>query len=320
MSKKTFVLDLGFSSGKFKLGGQKGRFRSVYRKTGRDDGIPFNGERYIIGEKALLETGSSYMRTVHELVEFYPLFTGFAAAKAGLENGDTVNNLVVGLPYDFWVTESAKARKGDKLNALDTLKKNLSVVAINGDSVSFENVFVYPQGLGCIKAALANNPGVMGNVLGIDIGFNTAIYTLYSIPESDILLGKTFYKKGVHDMAVNYIMPELQKYAPGKSFTPVEISHIIESKSLQQGLNVTDLSVLIENASRTYIKDLMNTIIGDIEAHAGTIGFKTVVLAGGGARLMNNKISSSSLRIITLEEPEFANAVGFHIKAEETAV
>lgn len=308
------IVDFGFSTVKWKMGDFKGRLKSVYRKTKKDTGYTFGGENYILGEKALLETASSYLRTVTELVDFYPLFTAYAAEKAGIKERDT---LVVGLPYDFWESETARLQKGQKTNAIDALKNALSEIKVNGTTYKFNNVHIFPQGLGCIKTALKENPDITGNILGIDIGFNTAIYALYSVDEKELLYGKTFYKKGIHDMAVNLVLPELNKHTPGKSYTPVEINHLIETKKLQIALEQVDLTPEIEKASSEYIEELLNTIVGDLKAHTGMTTFDTVVMAGGGARLVQNRVSSERVKIIILDQPEYANVTGFEIRAKE---
>ncbi|MDA8089204.1 MAG: hypothetical protein M0Z61_03115 [Nitrospiraceae bacterium] len=70
-----FVVDLGFSRAKWLHDSEKGIVRSCFRKSKSGvEGLSFRGDRYLVGERALLETGSRYLRTVEELVEMYPLF------------------------------------------------------------------------------------------------------------------------------------------------------------------------------------------------------------------------------------------------------
>jgi hypothetical protein len=45
--------------------------------------------------------------------------------------------------------------------------------------------------------------------------------------------------------------------------------------------------------------------------------FDTVLFFGGGARLLNGKIESNRVKVIVMEEPEFANVTGFRIRAQE---
>jgi plasmid segregation protein ParM len=309
------VVDLGFSSAKWVYNSKKGRLKSAYRKTKKYEGYLYKGERYVLGERALLETGSYYLRTVEELIRFYPLFTAYSAEKAGIREDEA---LVAGLPYDFWESETAKIRKGED-SVIDSLKKSLSKVEVNDRIYDFKRIYIYPQGLGGIKAFLEDYPDTQGNVLGIDIGFNSIIYALYSVDESELLHGKTVYKKGIHEMAVNYILPEITQHIPGKTLTPIEINHIIENRNIQVGFDLIDVGPEIDDAANAYIKDIFSFIIGDLKAHGGVITFNTIALFGGGARLVQDKLTSNKVKIMTLKEPEFSNAVGFGLKASEVS-
>ena len=56
-----------------------------------------------------------------------------------------------------------------------------------------------------------------------------------------------------------------------------------------------------------------------LTAHGGVVAFDTVLFFGGGARLLTGKIESSRVKVVVMEEPEFANAIGFRVRAEESA-
>ena len=288
-----FVCDLGFSALKWKYGESKGRIVSAY--TRQDRGI-------VLGEDALLGAGSSYIKTPDELVRFYPPFVEQAARDARL-SADSELALVVGLPYGFWLNESAKDAS-QEVSAIEQLKQTL----LRGP---FWNVFVFPQGLGGVIGHLNNHGGNSGNVLGIDIGFNTVISTLYSRKSERIIYGETYYKRGVHQMAVKLLLPKIAHYIPGRSLTPVEISYLMEKGYIQYGLDQIDLKPEIEQVSRVYMEDTLADIIGDLRAHlGGAADFSEVVFFGGGARLFKG-ISSHKVEITILADPEYANAIGF---------
>ncbi|MDA8105782.1 MAG: ParM/StbA family protein [Nitrospiraceae bacterium] len=306
------VLDLGFSAAKFMYRDEKGMVKSCFRKTKDRDGYRFREDNYLVGEKALLQTGSHYLRTTDELISYYPLFAGIAAEKVGMSSA---NALAIGLPFDLWKAESLK-QKRQASNTIDGLKASLKLITLNDKEVSFEEVLVFPQGLGGIKAYLANN-STTGNILAIDIGFNTVISSLYSCNEKEILIGNVYYKKGLHDMSVNLLLPEIATHIGGKSLTPIEINHLVQSGSVQVGFDLVDIGPEINAAAETYIQDLLAMIIGDLKAHGGVIFFDTILLFGGGARLLDGKLEAKKVQIVTLPEPEFANARGFAIKAKE---
>ena len=308
-----FVVDLGFSSAKWLYGESRGTVRSCFRRS-KTEGFLYRGDRFIVGERALLETGSRYLRTVEELVEMYPLFVSVCAGKAGIRQGDV---LIVGLPFDYWKAEAAKAKK-EAVNSITILQNTLR--HIDGESAfDFGRVIVYPQGLGGIKAYLHDNPSESGNILAVDIGFNTVIYTLYSCSQGELLAGKTFYKKGVHDMAVNSLFPQIQGHIQGKTLTPLEMDYAMRTGAIQVGFDRVDITPEIQEAAGAYVNDLLSLVTGDLKAHSGIVGFDTVLFFGGGARLLAGKIGSKGVKVVVMEEPEFANSTGFRIRAEEMA-
>jgi|GEM_PF-894700 len=309
------VYDFGFSAGKWIHNDTKGIVRSCFRRARsiEEEGFYFGGENYVIGDKALITTGSGYVRTLDELIEHYPLFVSYLADKLGVTEDDT---LVVGLPYDAHRQELGKKRRG-LTNLIDSLESSLKCIKGGRNEVKFDNVAVFPQGLGGIKSYLADNEAE-GNILGIDIGFNTVIYALYSCDEGELLTGKTYYKKGVHDLAVNLVMPAIQKHIGDVSLTPMEINKIVQTGKIQNAFDVIDVSPEIRDAVVTYVGDLLTLIMGDLKQSFRTQTFETVLLFGGGARLTEGVIKKSNkVKIVTLPEPEFANAQGFKIKATE---
>ena len=292
-----FVCDLGFSALKWKHGDSTGRIVSAFMR--QDKGIVF-------GEDALLGAGSSYIKTPDELVRFYPAFVDQASKHARL-SADAELALAVGLPYGFWLHESAKDASRE-VSAIEQLKQALR-------RGPFRHVFVFPQGLGGIIAHLSVHEGTSSNVLGIDIGFNTVISTLYSRKSRKIIYGETYYKRGVHQMAVKLLLPKIAHCVPGRSLTPVEVSYMMEKGYIQYGLERTDLKQEIELASSIYMKDVLADIVGDLRAHlGGAADFTDVLFFGGGARQFKG-ISSHKVDITILPNPEFANAAGFELLA-----
>jgi hypothetical protein len=284
-----FVCDLGFSALKWVYGENKGRIISAYRRT--HDG------QILVGDEALMTAGSSYLKTVEDLVHFYPTFVN-AAAKSVKVAKETP--LIVGLPYGAWVAE-----KDRPVGIVSTLTK-----VLNGSG--WPDVRVLPQGLGGIRLFLNQTPGTNGNVLAVDIGFNTVIFTLFAAESRNIIYGDTFYKRGVHQMAIQLLLPNIRELAPSRTFTPVEVSYLIEHGYIQYGFERYDISQEIETAAKAYIEDVLRDINGELQAHLGLkAAFDTVLVFGGGATLIRDTISSNRVNIRILSEPEFANAAGF---------
>jgi len=308
-----FIVDHGFSSAKYLYKTLFGKIRSSYRISHRAGDLLYKGNNYEIGDEALLRTGSLYIKTVEELIETYPMFVACCAKAAGISY-DT--DLVVGLPYDFWKEEQDKSFQ-EKENEINKLQDSLKSITLDNSDYRFDNVSVLPQGLGCIKTFLNQNTVTSGNLLMIDIGFNTVIFTLYSVERKKILYGKTFYKRGVYDMTVNILAPEIAKIFPGKTFTPAEINYIIETRKLQKGFENIDITRQIQAATTEYTKSLLKMIKDDLKEGFGAYNFSTVVFAGGGARLISEVTDTSGIDVKILANPEYANCYGFALATRQ---
>jgi len=283
-----FVCDLGFSSLKWVYGEKRGRVVSAYRR---------NHEGLVVGEDALLTSGSSYLKTLEDLVHLYPDFVSEAAATAMVPAGTP---LVVGLPYGAWVAEKDKGA-----GVVKTLTKVLN-------ASGWPDVRVLPQGLGGVRLFLSQNQEQTGNILAVDIGFNTVIFTLVDGVSHSIVYGDTFYKRGVHQMATQLLLPTIRDLAPSRTFSPVEISYLIERGYVQYGFERHDITGEIEKAAKVYIDDVLRDISGELQAHLGLkASFETVLVFGGGAILIRDIIQAKKVSIEILHEPEYANALGF---------
>mgnify|MGYP000160649701 CR=1 FL=1 len=292
--EKVFVVDVGFGFTKWLYQNKKGKIRSCYKRS---------GDSWIVGEKALLETGSRYLRTVEELVEMYHVFVKASEEKAGVNERSGIS-LAVGLPYSVFE---------DVAILIEKLEKKLK-------GLGYENVFVFPQGLGGIKWFLKNNPEVKGNVFGIDVGFNTVIVILYSTEEKEILISKTYYKKGIYDLTTSLLLPKVKKFLGERTLTPIELNYLMEHKQLQIGFDAVDLTPEIEESVEEYVQDLISFIINDLKSSFGIVPFSYVVFMGGGANWLKDKVEGKKVKIVVLDEPEFANAFGFREKALEILI
>lgn len=286
-----FVVDFGFSSAKWMTDKKKGRVISVYQDMGDRDAL--------VGEDAIDNPGGvAYIRTAQQLVNNYPLFVKKCLAEAKVKGPV---RLAVGLPAKYF-EEQAAVKGGD----IEKLKSTLMFGQI-------EEVIVMPQGIGGIKAYLMTPEGgnKTGLVLGIDIGFNTIIYTLYDPAKSKVVFSDTLYKRGISQLIDNYLKPKIQTITSGVAMTPVEISHLMEQGFITVGTDKYDLMPEIRSASDQYATKILEEIMGDVKANLGvTRPLQTIVFFGGGATHLKD-FGSKAIDVVTLSEPEYANARGF---------
>jgi len=293
---KVLVVDLGFSNAKWKFGERYGREKSAFSR--QDD-------TYIIGEEALYAAGSRYLKTPEELVKYYPHFVKHIMQVAGVSPEDRII-LSIGLPYKFWKDEMQKPET--EVSAISQLQQVLTKNQI-------EAVTVLPQGLGGLKTYLAGRQEDGDNLLAIDIGFNTIIATLYSPRQQKTIFDGTFYKMGVHQMAVDQLLPKIGHLFPGRTLSPVELSYLLETGFVQHGFQRHPITAEINEAAQAYANDALGNILGELQAHRGAAAtFSEVVFFGGGARLFS-EINSKMVKVTVLDEPEYANARGFELMA-----
>lgn len=292
--ENVLVVDLGFSSAKYMYGDKKGRVPSAFRSQAGG---------YIFGEEALVKAGSSYLKTPEELIRYYPEFVSICKKRVGI-NGEDVR-LAVGLPYLYWVMEN---RQG---GAVEQLSRSLT-----RDNV--KSVAVLPQGLGGVKAYLQAQPTQpSGNILAVDIGFNTVIFTLFSVEQGRIIYGNTFNKRGIHQMANDHVLPRIAHLAPARTYTPLEISVLVERGQMQYGFETFDIRGEVHQAAQEYVTAVLDDIYGEIQAESGTYATApNLLLFGGGAALLSGSLPGNTPFTI-LPEPEYANARGFNALASE---
>ena len=291
------VVDLGFSAGKYRWKGVEDRVPSAFRRT---------ADNIIVGDDALRGTGSNYLKTPEELVRYYPNFVGHISSLVGLSEKAVLS---IGLPYEFYKNEKEKGEHPS--SAIMQLRQGLM-----GGHIS--QVHVFPQGRGGIVSFLSNlKTDYTGNILAIDIGFNTVIATLFSVREGRTIWDATYYKKGIHKLVMEYLYPRVKHLVPGRSTTPVELSRHLEDRFIQFGFDRHDISPEIDQSASSYAQDLLSDIVGDLQGHVGVMAsFDEVLIFGGGTHYLP-EIETKSVKITKLQDPEFANARGFEVLAAE---
>ena len=234
---KKFVVDFGFSSTKVLSDDACFKFPSRYKAVGRET---------FVGNSAIDHGTPSDVLTVDKLVDLYKLFVLEAISSAGLSSDESLS-LGVGLPAEFLISESFPGGK------VEMLTDSLSSIP------QISSVAVLAQGLGGITSFLSQKPaGNPSLVLGVDIGFNTAILTVWDNANSKIVDTTTLYRQGVCDLVKNHLYRLISSYTTGRAITPADYSYILETKTIPYGLERHDVSAQIAEASESYAADLLD--------------------------------------------------------------
>lgn len=294
-------LDLGYGDGKlaFVANGKLVEIKfptavcfaekNMYSEHEENYGYEFNGERYLVGKDALLNTLDS--RSPDFLIKYAPLFVAhaidLAKHKTGLKVSD-VKILATGLSILNW-----KKR--------DELRDRLTDFKVSGTRYKFTKVVVVPQGQGIIWDHKLEKSK---NVVVIDGGF----FTLDGLPfqGGSIVKGAFANRNGISQI-VEEVKVEIVEMT-NVDYTLVEVNKIIQDGYLMAHGEKIDLKDVVKRAVEKYIQMLMETLNTKMSSHLSKAS--TVIISGGLAYFLKN--TKMPKNVVYSKRPEFANARGYY--------
>lgn len=264
-------------------------------ELGERQGIEFEGQQYLVGEKALREEPFG-TRSIDFLIRYAPLLTYEALRRLDLiESGEIT--VAVGLPVSYFTPENR-----------EKLSQRLSGFFVDQKTITL-NVFVYPQGVG-VYNDYRYSPDFTETTSAfvLDLGFNTV--DMVSIRDGAPYRGDS----GMLDHAgISRILDEVRDKVQ-KRFNIDLGLHQVKEIFLANKINVfgreEDLSTTIREIQYRYIQKLMALLedrYGQRFAH-----YALLILAGGGAYYLRDNMPPKYRHLIyTPENPEYSNARGF---------
>ena len=313
--------DLGYWSVKGVTAQKKVRFVSAvgtpdkarFSLTG-NGGIVLDEPFHVsIGEQAVLQSRFLQRREDRTWIESDEYYALFLAMLTELTTASKANfRIVTGLPIAFY--------DGDK----DTLRNRLlgrHRVRREGRGAQLFDVFevkVIPQPFGCLLAEALNDRGEIVNLdianytAGvIDIGGKTVnIQAVHKL--SEIARETVSVNVGAWD-AVRAMQALLPQICPGLDLRDHEIVEALMSKKVPYYDGFVDISQHVED-----ILDPMSRQIVGVATQLWNSGahIHTVLITGGGAILLGDYIKRHFRHARVVENPVFANAIGFWKAAE----
>lgn len=274
-------VDFGFGNVKAVTDGSRVIFRSIFAHSG-------NGEVFV--SDPMRDSRVFSPQTVEDLAELYPVVVREAMRRVMVREVQTV---ACGLPLQSWV-------------AARELRHVIAERIRSG--VGVEDVRVYPQTASC--AWLCE-----GDVLVIDIGFNTVISCL--MRGREIFHSRTYYRHGAVVLAerVNSHIERILSLT-GRTLSPGELDAVVMTGRFQSGLDVHDLSGFVHDARKRYIYETIHMVIKDIKVDlSGAVSFSNLLVVGGLAG--DVKLHSERVNIMVPVDAIFANANAFLLRARE---
>ena len=241
---------------------------------------------YLVGHSATENEKGIRIRNSEFLLDIFPLLLK-RVLKIRKETS-LPSSLVVGTPFQEW----------------NRLKEQL--VKIARECSNIEKVECYPQA----ASAACNLGKKCYNSLVVDIGFNTT-----DVVPIDAT-GRIISDQGVswEKLGVSMVLEDLENFIKkdlGLSFTSFQIEKIFITPSY-----IGRIAPSLKEWKKT-ILEIKNQIVNEYTKllHAKLIDRfgknKKLVLAGGGAKFLNKPFKKLGWQIVSLKEPQFANAKGF---------
>lgn len=258
----------------------------------------------------------------------FPLSDAYAARLFGALNymapdlpEGILDYLVLGLPMTTIRKHSA---------ALQKRFVGEHVINTNGDTLQINSVEVFPQPLGSYAAYLAANPPVAGKVmpkaLVVDPGYNTVDwFVVQGMTATESKSGAAVRGMGavLTAMADKMAKPVDKGGTRGAQRSNIkELVRLIDQsftrgEPLLMSGHPVNLDAFL-SAGNAVINDAAQTVADSV---GGGADINVVIMTGGGAGMYAEAISTKfpDHRVITLDEPAFANARGFHFLGEQIA-
>ena len=265
--------------------------------------IGWDDKSWLVGTSALEQSRMLKRREDRDWITTPEYKTLFYSALAKLPVGNI--NLVTGLPIAFY-------NDAEKLLNLVNGKHNFTV---NGAEVEYnvENVDVIPQPFGSLFSVVLSRKGKVkdsklaeGVVGVVDCGGKTTnILTVSRMAEvakdtASVNVGGWDIMRAVKDRLTN-------EY-PDIPLRDHQIINAIINKSIHYFGNDVDISNLVSEI----VDPLADTIIAQCGQLWGTgAGLDSVLISGGGALLMSDRLLSHFPHGVVVDDPVFANAIGY---------
>lgn len=311
--KTILGIDVGFGDIKVTLGTSDGNITKQFKYTStigitspnphvRDSRIyKFKEHSYYVGEDALrLPSENLIDITDYKNLEYYaPLFL-YHTIK------------VLGVMPDIIVSGLSKAQ----IENSGYYKEALQAFEVNDEKLTFDNVFILPQGAGSkltIDKYGDNFPNIQETFLGtstfvgVDIGFNTLDLFMVTDGKTSPNLFEGIEREGVMKIATK--VAKKVKELHGRDITLHEAKEIIDTGIYKLRGQAHPFKEYVDDVKKDYLKELLQLI----ENRYGKILDKCdfISLSGGGSTIF--KTTDNGFIRVPRTKHEYYNAIGFYL-------
>ena len=223
-------------------------------------------------------------------------------------------HLVTGLPLNQYL------RGKDEFKHMLS-KINVSVRHKNeqiSKRINFAHITIFPQAAGAVYHAIWDERSkyfIKGSYLGlIDIGFKTTDFITFLVEDKLTLINNL---SGTINTGISVVQSAISKKFTDKVGSNLDVPALM--RLIENGriwFDGSEISFVkeIEAAKQDVAKHIQNnlkSVWGENIRY-----FHTVFLAGGGAAMLGHAFSGMHANVVTVKNPQFANAKGFLKVAE----
>lgn len=313
-------IDIGYSAVKAQAKARRATFASVigtpdrsrFSLNGTNEILLRDPHNVLVGGDAV--TQSRFLRRREdrnwiESVEWYTLFLASLTELTTATRADV--NVITGLPLAFY----------DDKRTVERVISGEHTVSRDGRTAqrfTVTGVRVIPQPFGALLSVCLNDSGrivdvdlATGNVGVIDVGGKTTnLLAVKSL--SEIARDTASVSVGAWD-AVRGLRGFLEREYPDLELRDHEIAGIIQARALTYYGDGADIGDVIDEM----LAPLAEQVIAEAtQLWNGAAGLKAILVAGGGALLLGPYVKRHFRHAVVVDDPVFANAVGFWKFAE----
>ncbi|WP_156151423.1 ParM/StbA family protein [Domibacillus indicus] len=283
--------------------------------------VVYQGEDYFIGELAKESRSASRIFERERFTHVYTHVLLNAAIQAVTDKSTKNVQLATGLPLDFYHAQ-AKEFQQSITGIQPKLEWKTGPFSHVSRAVHIEQALVFPQGASAVFSALINHEGSFGYphlmregavVALIDVGFRTTDFVVVEM-QSGGSFAPIARLSGTADEGVINLHRDIRQafkaQTGGADINEFFIDRILKDNELSYKGKRIDFANVIEKSKQSISANIADRLKG-VWAEESDL-YEGIFLAGGGGDLFESYLQPSfDHRLITINESQFANAIGY---------
>lgn len=283
--------------------------------------VIYQEENYFVGELAKESRSASRIFERERFSHVYTHVLLNVAIQAVTDKTVSDIQLATGLPLDFYHAQAKEFQQSITGFQPEIEWKTGPLTDVNR-KINIEQALVFPQGASAIFSALINHEGNFayphlmkeGSIIAlIDIGFRTTDFVVVEMQPGGSFSPIARLSGTADEGVVNLHRDIRQAYkleTGGADLNEFFISRILRDEQLSYKGNRIDFRDVVEKSKKSIAANITDRLKG-VWAEESDL-YEGIFLAGGGGSLFEPYLQPSfDHRLMTINESQFANAIGY---------